>query len=313
MYGDIAYTLYEYLEVVFFNEQYAENLALTDLYDLAIDGDWTFAKMKEYTSMVTTNMDALEEDREYGLLVNTHSIRAFGSSFNCDFAPRKADGTREFAKSLDANVSERMQAIVDFLGLTEQVHRAAGVYQGQDEHNPIFSAGRALFYTQMLGQASYFTQNMKMPYGVLPYPKYAEQDEYRTEVCDEVTAILAPYNCKNPTMTGTVTEMMSMISFKDVITVYYGEKLQYQYFNNPKCVESLDIIRASFAPSFNMVYSYPLNFINSMLPGVVGSTKSSGASVAIDGSYKTNAGTARKLLRDIFLSLDKIAAERAAG
>ncbi len=314
MYGDIAYTLYEYLEVIFFNEQTAEDLQLGDLYDLAIDGDWTLAKLKEYTQKVTTNMDAAEEDREYGLLVNTHSIRAFGTSLNCDLAPRKPDGTREFAKTLEASVSDRMQAIVDFLGLTEQVYRSAGDYMGEEEHNPVFSGGRSLFYAQMLREASYFTENMKMQYGVLPFPKYDDnQANYRTEVSDEVSAVMAPRNCKNAVMTGTVTEMMSMISYFDVVSVYYGEKLQYQYFNNPKCVQSLNIIRSSFAPSFTMVYSYPLNFINSMLPGAVGSTVSTGSSVAVDGSYKTALGTARKLLRDIFLDLDKIAAKDAAA
>ena len=209
-----------------------------------------------------------------------------------------------------------MQGITDFLGLTAQVYRAAGDYMGEDEHNPVFSEGRALFYAQMLGEASYFTDNMKMDYGVLPFPKYDEnQKDYRTEVSDEVTAVLAPFNCKNTEMTGTVTEMMSMISYFDVITVYYGEKLQYQYFNNPKCVQSLNIIRSSFAPSFTMVYSYPLEFINSTLPGAVGSTVSAGASVSIDGIYSTKAGAARKMLRDIFLDLDKIPAkqEQARG
>jgi len=155
---------------------------------------------------------------------------------------------------------------------------------------------------------------MKMQYGVLPFPKYDDnQANYRTEVSDEVSAVMAPRNCKNAVMTGTVTEMMSMVSYFDVISVYYGEKLQYQYFNNPKCVQSLNIIRASFAPSFTMVYSYPLNYINSMLPGAVGSTISTGSSVAVDGSYKAALGTARKLLRDIFLDLDKIAEKDAAA
>ena len=316
MYGDIAYTLYEYLEVMFFNEQMAESLSIGDLYDLAIDGGWTFAKLKEYTQMIETSLDAAEEDREYGLLINTHSIRAFGTSFNCDLTTKKDDGTREFSKSLGAAVSERMQGLTDFLGLTNQVYRAAGDYMGEDEHNPVFSEGRALFYAQMLGEASYFTENMTMDYGVLPFPKYDEnQKDYRTEVSDEVSAVLAPFNCKNAEMTGTVTEMMSMISYFDVITVYYGEKLQYQYFNNPMCVQSLNIIRSSFAPSFTMVYSFPLDYINSMLPGAVGSTVSAGASVAIDGIYSTKAGTSRKLLRDIYIALDKIPAkqEQARG
>jgi len=307
MYGDIAYTLYEYLQVVFFNEQTAEDLEIGDLYQLVIDGDWTFAKMQEYTKKVTTNMDAAEDDREYGLLTGQHANRGFGSSFYCDLAPKKADGTREFFyPKLDTAVSERMQAVVNFIATTPQVYSDHTMTTAADALNPVFAAGRSLFYAQMLGQAYYFTQNMPTDYGVLPYPKYDEnQKQYRTEVCDEVTAILAPDNCRNADMTGTVTEMMSMISYFDVISVYYGEKLQYQYFNNPKCVESLNIIRESFAPSFTMVYSFPLSYPNSFLSGLIAASKD-GIAQDVNASYGSNAGTWRKRLRDIFLDLDAI-------
>jgi hypothetical protein len=213
---------------------------------------------------------------------------------------------------LDASISGRMQSVIDFISQTPQVYSDHTMTTAADALNPVFSAGRSLFYAMMLGQASYFTQNMKMPYGVLPYPKYdATQQDYRTEVCDEVTAILAPFNCKLPEMTGTVTEMMSMLSYFDVTTVYYGEKLQYQYFNNPKCVESLNIIRRTFAPSFTMVYSFPLDYPNSMLSAAVETSCKNGVPVEISGEYKAKAGTLRRLLRDIFLSLDNIAASRA--
>ena len=308
MYGDIAYTLYEYLQVIFFNEMMADDLAIDDLYDLAIDGDWTFAKLQEYTTKVTTDMDLLEEDREYGLLTGAHANRAFGSSFNCDLAPKNADGVHEFAKALDPVIADRMQAVADFVVETPQVLCDLTYTTAADALNPIFSAGKSLFYAQMLGQASYFTTNMKSDYGVLPYPKYDEnQKEYRTEVCDEVTAVLAPKNCKNADMTGTVTEMTAMIGYFDVVSVYYGEKLQYQYFNNPKCVKSLDIIRQAFAPSFSMVYSFPLDFPNSLLSGTISSSAPDGIASSVANAYGNNAGVYRKKLRDIYLSLDKIA------
>jgi len=308
MYGDIAYTLYEYLQVFFFNEQVAEDLAIEDLYDLAINGDWTFAKLQEYTKMATTNLDLAEEDREYGLLTGAHANRAFGTSFYCELAPADAEGIRAFHNpGLSTDVAERMQAVVDFVVETPQVLCDMTYTTAADVLNPVFAAGRSLFYAQMLGQASYFTENMKDAYGVLPYPKYNDdQAKYRTEVCDEVSAVMAPRNCKLPTMTGTVSEMMSMISYFDVITIYYGEKLQYQYFNNPKCVQSLNIIRDTFAPSFTMVYSYPLEFPNSLMSGTI-SSSTPGIASDIGTAYRSKVGTFRRKLRDLYLDLDKLA------
>ncbi len=313
MYGDIAYTLYEYLEVIFFNEQTAENLNLGDLYDLALEGNWTFDKLQEYTKKVTTNMDAAEDSREYGLISNTHSHRAFGSSFNVQLAPVTADGIHEFSILIDPDQEEVLQAIADFIVETPNVFYDKGVYTAEEVLDPIFAEGRALFYTQKLGQSGYLKGEMKDDYGLLPFPKYNEtQQNYRSEICDEVTAILAPYNCKNPDMTGTVTEMLSMLSYQEVIDEYYGEKLKYQSFNNPKCVATLDLIRDSFAPNFVMVYSYPLEFPNSLVSGIITSSPA-GSANSVSNGYLAKSGTWRLLLKDIYKKLDAIAAARAAA
>ena len=52
-----------------------------DFYDLALDGDWTFGKMQEYTKMVTTDMDAAEEAWPTSYLFAGHydnSVDAYG-------------------------------------------------------------------------------------------------------------------------------------------------------------------------------------------------------------------------------------------
>ncbi|MBE6554050.1 MAG: hypothetical protein E7666_06895 [Ruminococcaceae bacterium] len=313
MYGDIAYTLYEYLEVIFFNEQTAEDLELGDLYDLALEGDWTFAKLQEYTKKVTTNMDAAETDREYGLISNAHSHRALCSSMNVQLAPVGTDGMHAFSILLKPDQEEILQGVADFIVETPNVYYDKGVYTAEEVLDPIFAEGRALFYTQKLGQSGVLKGLMKEDYGVLPFPKYNEnQKEYRSEICDEVTAILAPYNCKNPDMTGTVTEMLSMISYQEVIDEYYGEKLKYQSFNNPKCVKTLDLIRDAFAPNFVTVYSYPLEFPNSLVSGII-SNSPAGQADSVSGGYLSKSGTWRLLLKDIYEKLDTIAAGRTVG
>ena len=92
-------------------------------------------------------------------------------------------------------------------------------------------------------------------YGVLPYPKYDDnQIDYYTTYRDTVSAIMVPSKVKDPTMAGTVTEMLSWQSYHTVTQQYYEETLKYQAFNNPNCVETLEMIRTSVAPSFATIY-----------------------------------------------------------
>jgi len=312
-FGDITYTLYSYMMVTFFNSQMAEDLEIEDLYDVALAGDWTYSKMEECVKKVTTNMDAAEDDRQYGMLTNAHATRVMLSAFNIDLVSDGADGKHEVKILMPATIQEPGQLIVDFVLETAQVYYNNDIDSGVAVQNPMFSAGRALFYQQMLGEALYFKGEMKQDYGVLPLPKYnGDQKEYRTGYRDDMTAIMVPFNCSNEEMSGTVTEMLCEISYKDVTQEYYEETLKYQAFNDPKCVASLELIRNTFNPTFACVYSYSLGTINSMVSNTINGGLSSGTA-EINSYYLNKSGTWRQYLRDLYEDLDAIAAARSAS
>ena len=255
--GDIAYSLYEYMMVVFFNEGLAEDYKLEDLYELALDGDWTFAKLQEYTSIVTTNMDLDEGLREYGFLANGHGCHSFVDSFGLDLIKKEGDdGQRTISRELnDDNVVTPMQKVIDFIWQNSSVRVDFTSDNSIETQTPIFTSGRALFYQQQLGQAVRFKAENMTNYGVLPYPKYDDnQINYGTTYRDTVSAILIPAKVKDPTMAGTVTEMLCWQSYHTVTQQYYEETLKYQAFDNPDCVETLEMIRTSVAPSFATIY-----------------------------------------------------------
>ncbi len=314
-FGDIAYTLYSYMLVVFFNSQMAEDLNIKeDFYDLALDGDWTFTKLQEYTLKVTTNMDAEADTREYGFLTNGHSVRNLTGAFEADLIPATAEGKREVKILMPATLEAVYQAIADFVQGNNQVYHSVQGENGADDQNAIFASGRGLFYTQMLGEATYFKAEMKDEYGVMPFPKYNdEQKNYHTGFRDTMTAIMVPFNVDNETMVGTVTEMLSEVSYWEVTGEYYEETLKYQAFNDPKCVATLELIRASIDPSFALVYTNCLNTCNSMLSNLIESNLKNGSNGSVSSAYTTSSGNWRTSLKDLYEDLDAIAAARAGA
>jgi len=316
-FGDIAYTIYSYMMVVFFNSQVAENYGIDeDFYDLALDGDWTFGKMQEYTKMVTTNMDLDEEDRTYGLLTNGHSLRNFScGGFEISLIPKDADG-KHLVKTtnISADVEAKLQSVADFLQETDQVHFSFAGNNGAGEQNDIFKTGRSLFYTQMLGEAVVFKEVLQDDYGVMPLPKYDEyQTAYHTGVRDTVTGVLVPYNVENTEMAGVVLEMLSMESFFEVTDAYYEETIKYQSFNNPKCVACLELIRKSFDPAWELAYSNCINTCYSLMTNLVETNIQKGTDNQVSTAYSTAASTWKKLARDLYLALDQIEADRKAS
>ena len=318
-YGDIAYTLYSYMMVVFFNSQVAEDYGIDeDFYDLALDGDWTFEKMKTYTQMVTTDLEAAEEDREYGFVTNGHSIRNFScGGFEIDLIPVKTDGMREtkptnFKLSVDAE--QKLQSVADFLQETNQVYCVFSGNNGAEEGNNIFKSGRALFYTQMLGEAVVFKETLRDSYGVMPLPKYDDnQKNYHTGVRDTVTGILVPYNVRLSDMAGIVVEMLSMESFFEVTEAYYEDTIKYKSFNDPKCVASLELIRKSFDPAWELAYSNCINTCYSLISNLVETNISKGTDNQVATYFSSTASAWPRSVRDLYTALDKIAADRAAA
>ncbi|MBE6554458.1 MAG: hypothetical protein E7666_08975 [Ruminococcaceae bacterium] len=313
--GDIAYTLYSYMLVVFFNAQMATDLNIDeDLYDLALDGDWTFAKLKEYTAKATTNPDTPFESREFGFLANGHSVRNMMTGFEFELIPLNTEGKREIKILMPAELEAPYQALADFILETPQIYYSTNGENGSGDQNEIFASGRALFYTQMLGQATYFKGTMRDEYGLLPLPKYTDtQKNYHTGYRDTMTAVMVPFNVGQVEMVGTVTEMLSEVSYWEVTNEYYEETLKYQSFNNPKCVATLEMIRKSVDPSFALIYANCLGTCDSLLSNLIENNIKNGSNGSVSSYYMNNSGTWRSLLKDLYEDLDMIAQSRAAS
>jgi len=313
-FGDLAHTLYSYMMVFFFNESLADRYSINeDLYDLALDGDWTYAKMKEYVELVTTDTDLDLELRDFGLLTNGHSMRAFLTGFDTDWTEVDGEGIHSLPKSLSAALEATTQSLVDFSTATPEVYFSVNGVNGTGDQNDMFASGKSLFYSQMLGQATYLKGVMQDEYGVLPFPKYSDtQTEYRSGYCDDMTAVMVPYRCKNKVLSGTVTEMLAMVGWREVTDAYYEETLKYQSFNNPKCVASIELVRRTFSPTFTSVYGDSLGTISATVANVIERNIEKNENSTVSNYYGTSIGTWRRQLRDLYTALDKIETDRAA-
>lgn len=311
-FGDIAYSLYEYLMVFFYNERLANDYNINDslaeeygvdsLYELALNGDWTFEKLMIYTQYITTDPDSANP--VYGLLENGHGTHAYVSSFGLELVPL-IGGVRTISPSIPESLFTPMNRVIQFLQNTESVRIDFTEENSVNTQNPIFVAGRSLFYQQKLGQATYFKAEMEDGYGVLPYPKYDDnQLVYHTDYCDDLTAIMIPKNVRvsDLEMIGTVTEMLCMESYRSVVNQFYEKTLKYQSFQNPLCVDTLELIRTSFSPTFAKVFTVVLGTPASILGNTV-ETKGN-----LSSYWTAHVSDWQTQLKKLFANLDKIAA-----
>lgn len=260
--GDIAYSMYEQLEVIFVNEtlytanHIGENGNIDALYDLIRDGKWTWETFKKYVSDFTAE-NVGGEDATYGLALNLHSFRALHKGFDVEFTYRDTDNKVNFYQTLPertVNVYDAMQTLL----IDNQNVLCNKTFSHEAEtQNKMFERGDLLFYGQMLGQATQLRE-MSDVKGVLPYPKFDDlQEDYYTTGANSVSAIMVPRNIapESAEMVGVVVEALSMYGYHEVTPKYYEDTLTYQVIGTQNGMDMLKIIRDSYTMDFALAYT----------------------------------------------------------
>ncbi len=245
MIGDIGHTLYENISVMFVNTNVLENDNLLEngidsLYEFVENGEWTWEKCYQIAENVG------DGETSYGLLMNSHSMRASLIAQDLHIFTRNAETGRFYMEtSANEHTVKSVQNLSKFFA-RPNMYFASGWGIAESELNPIFAAGSALFYPQILGQAMNLQERMGTGYSIVPLPKYDEfQTDYYTICTDNVTGVAVLTCTKDPEMSGVITQALCMYGAELVTPEYYEKALKYRYNSDPKSVEMLDKIRDS--------------------------------------------------------------------
>ena len=120
-----------------------------------------------------------------------------------------------------------------------------------------FSSGNILFQRASLSYGTYL-RDMSDPYGVLPFPKFdEEQEKYGTTISngESMIALLSSLPDDRLDMVGATVELMAAESYKQVTPVFYDVMLKSKFSDDPRDAEMYDLILESVVVSFGYVYS----------------------------------------------------------
>lgn len=257
--GDYCLTFWEYLYVMYFNKQLAENNQLEDLYALVKDGKWTIDKCIEMSKGVYQDLNGDSwpgEEDSFGYITDiSNTTDLFFSAF--DVQPTSKDEDGNHAITIDqSKMVDVLSKIISFKK-TDDVYTFTS-YSGntQDEIplDGIFQENRALFYPERLFKAQKF-RGMETDFGIIPYPKWNEQQEgYYTQSQDGYSVMVIPTDAPDVAMSGAVIEVMSAISNAIVIPAYYDQALKSKYARDDQSGEMLDLVRDGIKINFGFFY-----------------------------------------------------------
>lgn len=249
--GDIATHRLNYAMTMFFNKTLFDELGFEYPYEMVLDGTWTF---DEFAKLVKKGSKDLNgdgvmnpEDDQYGF---------YSSDWQSPISIIYTGGQRIYNKDakgipqLTLNTSKTVDIFTEYFDLidsddvfvrTEQPSSGYGAtYTGTD----LFTDGRALFQDSGLGSAK-SKRAMNDDFGILPLPKFTEEDNYATIVNGHASLMLMPITVEDENRSGNIAEALSAIGSKEVIPAFYEVSLKTKFSRDAESEVMIDIVKDS--------------------------------------------------------------------
>ena len=215
--GDISPTELLTSECMLFNKNLFDDNGMTYPYEDALAGKWTFDKYQALADGKTTDLNGDGEikvaDDLFALTCWSDYPAALLYGAGGDFS--HADETGMIVLDLDqekaVNIYNKIYAALIDTNSNYEVEQHERSFK-------VFEEGRAYFCGITFQKIETFLREMEYDFGVLPNPKYDEnQERYSTCVSGAGSMVVVPKSCTDPEFVGTMLEAMAAISY-DMIT-----------------------------------------------------------------------------------------------
>ena len=230
-----------------FNKGYAESLGLPNIYEIVLEGEWTYDQlisMAEGAAVDTDGNGIMEDTDMWGLLGGNDVMSCFWFGSGELMVTKDENDIFQFTFGSERSITaaERVVSLMNqnwFLN-HHKISNTDDAYYTQ-----LFETGHGLFFWMRLDEVT----NMRAgdtDFGIIPTPKYeASQDNYYSMVSQHTTGLMSiPLVLTGEKLSnlGIVLEAMAAESHYELIPTYIEESLKTKYSRDAESAGMLDII-----------------------------------------------------------------------
>ncbi len=253
---------YSYANVLYINKDMANNLSLEMPYDTIRSGKWTYDVMNDYMKAAVT----LNGDENFSINKDGSCVYGFGVQHK-EGTMSLLNGSGERFSTLDSDgmpvLNTELNRFSDVYDKLSSMLSEPGflvMYNTADlSSKTIFMNQRAMFWTGSLGISMGQLRDAEFEYGVIPFPKYDEnQDNYYTMVSEYTLSVSIPKSSANPERTGAVVDYMSYLGYKDIIPVLQNA-LCYKGMRDEDSIEMFNEILSSLSTDIGYMFGWTMD------------------------------------------------------
>ena len=228
-----------------FNKRIFDELGFDYPYELVKEGDWTF---DEFAYTVKKGAKDLNGD---GIIEPEFDQLGYSSSqWEAPMNIIYTGGQKIYDKDENGDLqltlysNKTVEIYDEFFSLMDNKACYLGTEKSTYKGPDLLNDGRAMIADSELRHAQTL-RNLDDDFGIIPYPKFDEDDEYATAVNAGSHMIFIPITVEDVERTGAITEALCAIGSRDVIPAFYEKSLKTKYTRDEESEEMIDIIRDS--------------------------------------------------------------------
>ena len=255
--SDISATSITSTCVIAFNKNLASSYDMGNLYEVVLNGNWTYDYMYNLLKDIYIDSDGSGTRSTGDFYGGSFSIddtcNAWLWAFDNPVVMKNEEGVPEFTIKSD-KINNIMQTLFDFYYNTNGIDNNPEKDAFHDLE--MFTNRQCIMAPIILERVmNERLRDFEDDYGILPYPKWDEyQKDYHSHVYGESTALAVPKTATDLEFIGVCTEALSYESWKTVTPTIYETALKTRYLRDSESKEVLDIVLDQRYFDFGFVY-----------------------------------------------------------
>lgn len=253
--GDISYIDDNFTYALAFNKEMAKSLDFDNMYDLVTSGKWTYDKLYQVSKLATVpdGDPAFTANDIYGFIGYPDCIWMSFSSTGATVAA--IDDSGELALNFNSEKNYNMLIKFTEFGASESFLDWMNT-AGAKDWKGIYSRGQALFFGATI-DGIYKLRNTDLDYGLIPWPKYdEEQEHYNSGMSpNHISLFCIPSlgDDEHIEMSSILVEAIACAS-DIVVEGFYEHNLRGKAVRDNESYETLDLVFANKV--FDLGYYY---------------------------------------------------------
>lgn len=260
-------THYDGTSALYFNKTMADNYDLTSPYTHVENGTWTIDVVKEMAMSVAEDINGdgkWDDGDQYGygsheVLASRYLMAGMGAPLSVS---KDEDDMLFFEMTSDFYI-DRLLKVTSFINDGDGFYHP-GAESGNNGGYEYFLAGQTLFYNETLGNAQKL-RKMTLDFGILPPPKYDDQQENYYNDVIESYFMLVPTTNPDLERTGIMMEALAYESLDTVMVAAYDGMLQGIVSRDTESEAMLDLIFDNLSYCHPVAFSYTCSNIYSRI------------------------------------------------